>query len=342
MSSSAQSPSSTLEVLTFGRSGVDIYPQQIGVGLEDVTSFGKYLGGTTANVAVAAARLGRRTGIITGVGNDPFGRFVRRALTDLVVDDAHVVTNHEYATPVTFCEIFPPDDFPLWFYRKPTAPDLQVSAHDIDFDAVRATELMWLSVTGFSEEPSRSAHFAVLEARARKPITALDLDYRPMFWATPEAAGEQVRKALPYVTVAVGNREECEVAVGETDPEKAADALLDAGVELAIVKQGPKGVLAKTRTERVVSPPIMIQPLNGLGAGDSFGGSLCHGLLAGWPLEKVLARANAAGAIVASRLECSTAMPTSEEIETLLAGGDPNARFDDASAVHVVAAGSAS
>ena len=124
-------------MLTFGRSGVDIYPQQIGVGLEDVTSFGKYLGGTTANVAVAAARLGRRAGIITGVGNDPFGRFVRRALTELGVDDSHVVTNHEYATPVTFCEIFPPDDFPLWFYRKPTAPDLQVSADDIDFDAVR-------------------------------------------------------------------------------------------------------------------------------------------------------------------------------------------------------------
>ena len=91
------------------------------------------------------------------------------------------------------------------------------------------------------------------------------------------------------MTVAVGNREECEVAVGETEPERAADALLDAGVELAIVKQGPKGVLAKTRTERVESPPIMIKPLNGLGAGDSFGGSLCHGLLAGWPLEKVLA-----------------------------------------------------
>lgn len=134
---------------------------------------------------------------------------------------------------------------------------------------------------------------------------------------------------LPQVTVAVGNREECEVAVGETDPERAADALLDAGVELAIVKQGPDGVLAKTRTERVVSPPIMITPVNGLGAGDGFGGSLAHGLLAGWPLETVLQRANAAGAIVASRLECSTAMPTAAEIDTLLAGGDPNAGRND-------------
>jgi 5-dehydro-2-deoxygluconokinase len=188
---------------------------------------------------------------------------------------------------------------------------------------------MWMSVTGLSEDPSRESHFAVLEARRRKPITVIDLDYRPMFWESPEAAREQIAKVLPQVTVAVGNREECAVAVGETDPERAADALLDAGVELAIVKQGSEGVLAKTRTERVVSPPITIKPLNGLGAGDGFGGSLAHGLLAGWPLERVLARANAAGAIVASRLECSTAMPSSHEIDLLLAGEDPNADRPD-------------
>ena len=323
------------EVLTFGRSGVDIYPQQLGVGLEDVTSFGKYLGGTTANVAVATARLGRRTGIITGVGDDPFGRFVRRELGDLGVDDAQVVTNTEYATPVTFCEIFPPDHFPIYFYRRPTAPDLQVRPSDIDFDVVRNTELMWLSVSGLSEEPSRESHFEVLAARAESArpqagaYTVLDLDYRPMFWADAAQAREQIARVLPQISVAVGNREECEVAVGETDPERAADALLAAGVELAVVKQGPKGVLAKRRhaggeIERVVSPPLPITPFNGLGAGDSFGGSLAHGLLAGWSLEKLLHRANAAGAIVASRLECSTAMPTEAEIDLLLNGGDPN------------------
>ena len=329
-----------LEVLTFGRAGVDVYPLQVGVGLEDVETFGKYLGGTCANVAVAAARLGHRTGIITGVGNDPFGRYVRRELRELGVTDEHVVTNPTYATPVTFCEIFPPDDFPLWFYRKPTAPDLQVRPEDIDFDAVRRTDLMWLSVTGLSEEPSRESHFAVLEARARTPHTFLDLDYRPMFWETPAHATAQVQQALPHVTVAVGNREECEIAVGETEPERAADALLAAGVELAVVKQGPKGVLAKTRSgERVEAPPIPVRPLNGLGAGDSFGGSLIHGLLSGWPLEKVLRHANAAGAIVASRLECSTAMPTDAEIETLLGGGDPNASLADSLASHFVGAG---
>src|SRR5918994_2787876 len=199
-----------LEVLTFGRSGVDIYPLQVGVGLEDVKTFGKYLGGTTASVAVAAARLGRKSAIITGVGDDPFGRFVRRALRELHVDDRFVVTTSEYPTPVTFCEIFPPDNFPIWFYRKPTAPDLQVKPSDIDFDAVRATRLMWLSVTGLSEEPSRESHFAVLEARARKQFTVLDLDYRPMFWETAAHATQQVQQALPHVTVAVGNREECE------------------------------------------------------------------------------------------------------------------------------------
>jgi len=311
------------EILTFGRAGVDIYPLQVGVGLEDVTSFGKFLGGTTANVAVAAARLGRRAAIITGVGDDPFGRYVRRELNRLGVDDRYVVTNTEYPTPVTFCEIFPPDDFPLYFYRRPTAPDLQVSPADLDRDAIAAAGLLWLSVSGLSEEPSRAAHHEALAARTSGP-TVLDLDYRPMFWSSPAAATEQVQKVLGQVTVAVGNREECEVAVGETDPERAADALLGAGVELAVVKQGPKGVLAKTRTERVVSPPIPVTPYNGLGAGDSFGGSLAHGLLAGWPLEQVLARANAAGAIVASRLECSTAMPTAAEIDVLLAGGDPN------------------
>ncbi len=307
----------TPEVLTFGRSGVDIYPVLTGVGLEDVETFGKFLGGTTANVAVAAARLGRRTAIITGVGDDPFGHYVRRELRRLGVDDRCVVTNHDYPTPVTFCEIFPPDNFPLWFYRRPSAPDLRVRPEDVDLDMVRGVGLIWLSVTGLSEDPSRSSHPEALAARSRRRHMVLDLDYRPMFWADGGAARTQVQKVLGQVTVAVGNCEECDIAVGESDPERAADALLAAGVELAIVKLGPRGVLAKTRTERVVAHPIPVTVLNGLGAGDGFGGSLAHGLLAGWPLATILARANAAGAIVATRLQCSTAMPSAAEIEEL-------------------------
>ena len=305
------------DVLAMGRSGVDIYPLQIGVGLEHVESFGKFLGGSAANVAVAAARLGNRTALVSGVGADPFGRFVRNELAGLGVDNRFVSTHDEYPTPVTFCEIFPPDNFPLYFYRRPSAPDLQIVPHELDLDAVRSARLYWSTVTGLSEEPSRSAHFAAWEARQRAPLTVLDLDYRPMFWESPAAATEQVQKALQHVTVAVGNREECEIAVGESNPQRAADALLDLGVELAIVKQGPRGVLGKTRRSSVTVPPNEVDVVNGLGAGDAFGGSLCHGLLHGWQLEKTLRYANAAGAIVASRLECSTAMPTAAEVAEL-------------------------
>lgn len=306
------------EVLTYGRAGVDIYPLQVGLGLEDVTSFGKFLGGTTANVAVAAARLGHSVSALTGVGDDPFGRFVRRSFRELGVDDSHVVVNSELPTPVTFCEIFPPDDFPLYFYRRPSAPDLQITLDQVDLGVVGAADLLWVTSSGLSEEPSRSTQVAMLEARGGRRHTVLDLDYRPMFWDEPQDATQQIQKILGLVTVAVGNREECMVAIGESDPDRAADALLDSGVELAIVKLGPRGVLGKTRHERVESAPIPIEAVNGLGAGDAFGGSLIHGLLAGLPLEQLLRNANAAGALVASRLECSTAMPTQDEIDDLV------------------------
>ncbi|WP_150306888.1 5-dehydro-2-deoxygluconokinase [Planctomonas psychrotolerans] len=307
-----------LDVLTMGRVGVDLYPLQDGVRLEDVETFGKYLGGSATNVAVAAARHGRASAVITRTGNDPFGRFVRMELTRLGVSADFVGTDPELLTPITFCEIFPPDDFPLYFYRKPQAPDLAIPPESLDLDAIAAARIFWATVTGLSEEPSRSAHARAWQARQRREFTVLDLDYRPMFWESPELASREVETALENVTVAVGNREECEVAVGETDPLRAADALLERGVELAIVKQGPKGVLARTRDETVEVPPFPVNVVNGLGAGDGFGGALCHGLLEGWGLERMLRFANVAGAIVASRRECSTAMPTTDEVEAVL------------------------
>jgi 5-dehydro-2-deoxygluconokinase len=311
---------SAVDVVTIGRSGVDIYPLQTGVGLEDVETFSKFLGGSPMNVAVAAARLGHSAAVLTGVGDDSFGRFVRREMVRLGVADDYVITTTQFATPVTFCEIFPPDDFPLYFYRQPSAPDMQLRAVDLPLEVIRDAKLFWVSLTGLSEEPSRSAHHAALATRGRAQHTVFDLDYRPMFWTGAAEATEQVRRHLGQFTVAVGNREECQIAVGETEPDRAADALLEAGVEIAIVKQGPKGTLAKTREERVVVPPTPIKVVNGLGAGDAFGGSLCHGLLSGWSLERIVAGASAAGAIVASRLECSTAMPIADEVEAVLAG----------------------
>ena len=308
------------EVLTMGRIGVDLYPQQVGVGLDEVESFGKYLGGSASNVAVAAARYGRRTAVITRTGEDPFGTFLHTALRGYGVDDRYVTSVKNLPTPVTFCEIFPPDDFPLYFYRLPKAPDLEIHREELDTDAIREAGVFWVTVTGLSEEPSRTATLAALEARARKDITVLDLDYRPMFWPSREEARRWVQQALPHVTVAVGNLDECETAVGEREPLAAAQALHGFGVKLAVVKQGPKGVLAHDGTAVTEVLPVPVDVMNGLGAGDAFGGALCHGLLAGWDIERVMRFANAAGAIVASRLACSDAMPTAAEVDELLAG----------------------
>jgi 5-dehydro-2-deoxygluconokinase len=308
------------EVITMGRIGVDLYPQQVGVGLDQVESFGKYLGGSASNVAVAAARYGHRTAVITRTGEDPFGRFLHQALRGYGVDDRYVTGVKDLPTPVTFCEIFPPDDFPLYFYRLPKAPDLEIYENELDLEAIRQAGVFWVTVTGLSEEPSRGATLAALEARNRKDITVLDLDYRPMFWSSREEARRWVQQALPHVTVAVGNLDECDTAVGERDPLKAAQKLHEAGVKLAVVKQGPKGVLASDGTTSTEVPPVPVDVMNGLGAGDAFGGALCHGLLAGWDTERVMRFANAAGAIVASRLACSDAMPTAAEVDELLTG----------------------
>ena len=311
---------SAFEVLTMGRIGVDLYPQQVGVGLDEVESFGKYLGGSASNVAVAAARYGRRTAVITRTGEDPFGTFLHQALRGYGVDDRYVTGVKGLPTPVTFCEIFPPDDFPLYFYRLPKAPDLEIYREELDTDAIREAGVFWVTVTGLSEEPSRTATLAALQARAHRDITVLDLDYRPMFWPSREEARRWVQQALPHVTVAVGNLDECDTAVGEREPLAAARALHGFGVKLAVVKQGPKGVLASDGKITAEVPPVPVDVVNGLGAGDAFGGALCHGLLAGWDIERVMRFANAAGAIVASRLACSDAMPTAAEVDGLLAG----------------------
>ncbi len=310
------------DLITMGRIGVDLYPLQTGVPLPQVTSFGKFLGGSATNVAVAAARLGRRTAVITRTGDDPFGTYLHEALQGFGVDDRWVTPVAGLPTPLAFCEIFPPDDFPLYFYRQPKAPDLEIDAHELDLDAIREASIFWVTGTGLSEEPSRTATLAALAHRDKAGLTVFDLDWRPMFWKDPETARPYYTEALRYATVAVGNLDECEIATGVREPRACAEALLAAGVELAVVKQGPKGVLAvNSRGESAEVPPLPVNVLNGLGAGDAFGGSLCHGLLAGWDLEKIMRHANAAGAIVASRLECSSAMPTTDEIDSAIAAG---------------------
>jgi len=308
----------SFDVITMGRIGVDVYPLQTGVSLRDVESFGKFLGGSPTNVAVAAARYGRSAAVITRTGADPFGEFLHDALRRFGVDDRYVTPVPGLPTPVAFCEIFPPDDFPLYFYREPKAPDLEIRAEELDLDAIRAADVLWVTVTGLSQEPSRAATLAALRARGRRGHTILDLDYRPMFWSSQEDAREQVALALPHATVAAGNLEEWETAVGTRAPRDAIAAARQRGIELAVVKQGPRGVLAARGEEIVEVPPVPVEVVNGLGAGDAFGGALCHGLLAGWELERVMRFCNAAGALVASRLACADAMPEESEVLKLM------------------------
>ncbi|WP_080796507.1 5-dehydro-2-deoxygluconokinase [Corynebacterium pacaense] len=308
-------------ILAVGRCGVDVYPLQTGVTLEEVSTFGKFLGGSPMNVTVAAARYGEDCAILTGVGDDPFGRWVRLEMRRLGVSDEYVIVDPVLNTPVTFCEIIPPDHNPFFFYREPSAPDLQIRTTDIPEDNVRDARVVWFSGTGLSEEPSYGTHLEILKLRGAAAHTVFDLDWRPVFWKDTEQARQRYQRCLEQSTVAVGNLEECELAVGENDPERAAQALLDRGITTAVVKQGDRGTLARTADETVFVPAVHCRTLNGAGAGDAFGGALCHALIRGWDLERTIRFANAAGAIVASRLECSTAMPTEAEVERVLGAG---------------------
>lgn len=307
------------DVITMGRVGVDFYPTTPG-SLIGVRFFEKFLGGSPTNVAVAAARLGERCAVITRTGPDPFGDFICESLKNYGVDDRFVRSVAGFQTPVTFCETFPPDYFPIYFYRAPKAPDLEIFADDLDLDAIRTARLFWATVSGLSVEPSHTATMVALKARARAHPTVLDLDFRPSFWSSPEAARKATREALAHATIAIGNLDEVDMAVDSANPEVAADRLLELGLHTAVIKLGPEGVLVKTHTESLKVPPMSVEVVNGLGAGDGFGGAFCHGVLAGWDLADVIRYANAAGAIVASRLACSDAMPTNEEIEESLEG----------------------
>ncbi|MEQ1701215.1 MAG: 5-dehydro-2-deoxygluconokinase [Ilumatobacteraceae bacterium] len=313
---------SSVEVLTIGRSSVDLYAEQHNVPLADVATFRKSIGGSPTNVAVAAARLGRRAALINRVGDDEFGRYIRRGLRRFGVHDGFISTDPELQTPVVFCELMPPEEPTIVFYRKPRAPDMNITADSLPLSAIQGAPLLWVTGSSFAEEPSRSAALMALSARQRIPHTVLDIDYRPMFWSSPEEAAEHIAPALDLCDVVVGNREECQVAVGTRVPDEAADRLLERGVRMAVVKLGAEGVLVATGRTRMVIQPIRVPVVCGLGAGDAFGGSLAHGLLSGWEPAAIVHRANAAGAIVAGRLMCSDEMPTAAEIDHLLATGE--------------------
>jgi 5-dehydro-2-deoxygluconokinase len=313
-----------LEVLTIGRICTDLYAEQLGVPLAEVRSFRKSVGGTATNVAVAAARLGHRTAVFTKVGDDPFGHYVKGALEHTFGVDTRFVGMHPtLRTPLAFAELLDPGEPVIVFYREPMAPEMTIEPSDVDLDVVAEVPILWVPAGALAAEPSRGTIATLLAHRARRRHTIIDLDWRPVLWGGDEdRARVAMSEVLAHATIAIGNRDECRVAVGVTDPDEAAERLLALGLSAVVVKMGGDGVLVATADgARTRVPPRRVDVVCGLGAGDAFGGALCHGLLQGWDLARCAAAGNAAGAIVASRLMCADDMPTIDEIERMVTHG---------------------
>jgi 5-dehydro-2-deoxygluconokinase len=308
-----------IDLLTVGRISVDLYSRELNAGFDDPQTFAKSVGGSPTNVAVAAARLGNSAAVATKVGADPFGAYIRERLQGWGVDTRFVGTHPEAMTPLAFAALDPPEDPQILFYRWPFAPDTTMLVDDVSVDVVRECRVLWMSLGALATGTTADAGLTWMSQRARQPHVVIDLDYRPSMWSGIEAARVVAQQALALSTVAVGNRQECFMAVGEEEPDAAADALLAAGVSLAIVKMGGAGVLLATADGRWRVPPTPVEVVCGLGAGDAFGGALVHGLLRDWDVPTIGRYANAAGAFVAAQLTCADAMPTVADLESLVA-----------------------
>lgn len=309
-----------LEVLSVGRISVDLYAVEPNVGFDGQQSFQKSVGGSPTNVAVAASQLGHRVALATKVGDDDFGDYVRGRLSEWGVMTDYVTHEPNSQTPLALAALTPPETPTVIFYRGAAAPDTTLVDTDVPADVVRDARILWISQGSLAQGTTADTCLAWMGLRSRDQHTILDLDYRPSLWANRDAARAMATRAIALATVIVGNREECDVAVGTSDPDAAADALIAAGARLAIIKLGADGALLATESERIRIPAIPIDLVCGLGAGDAFGGALCHGLLNDWDLEHIGRTANAAGALVSTRLTCADAMPDIAELDAMMAG----------------------
>ena len=292
-----------IDAVVMGRVGIDLYPNELETPLSEVRTYTRFVGGFAGNVAAGLARLGVRAAIVSRVGAEGHGDFVRGWLAGEGVDVRFLATDPYWPTPPTFCEVWPPDRFPLTFYRRPTAPDWQLSPGDFDVDEVAGARLLYATGTGLAQSPSRETTLAAL--RAHRGTTIFDLDWRAILWDKPDEYPALAAEAAAAADIVIGNEEEVD-ASGVTD------------VPTLVLKRGERGATVYDRGEETDVPGFPVEVVNGLGAGDAFAAALGHSLLQGLPLAEAARRGNIAGALVASQLACSEAMPRLVEIEAAL------------------------
>ena len=293
-----------MDAVVIGRVGVDLYPNQLETPLRAVRTYTRFVGGFAGNVATGLARLGVGVAIVSRVGDDGHGEFVRDFLEAELVDTRFLAVDPYWRTPPTFCEVWPPDRFPILFYRRPTAPDWQLAPGDFDAGEVAAAPLLYATGTGLAQSPSRETTLGAL--RAHRGTTIFDLDWRPDLWDDPGAFQALAAEACAAADLVVGNEEELQAAALRERPRRL------------VLKRGERGATVYEDGDETDVPGFPVEVVNGLGAGDAFAAALGHGLLRGLPLVEAVRRGTVAGALVAAQLACSEAMPRLEELEAAL------------------------
>ena len=307
-----------IDVITVGRISLDFYANESNVGFDKVKTFTMSIGGSPTNVAIAASRLGSKSALVTNIGNDSFNDYVISKLKEFKVNTDFIEVDQTEFTPAVFAAMDDPFNPSMFFNRAKSAPDTKVEKSRLDDDLVKKVKVFWISACALAQGETAASIKSWLAIRNNAAHTILDLDYRPSFWENEAVAKKVTLEAISKSTVLVGNRREFEVVSGLTDPKQISQRFLGDQISTVIVKLGEQGVYLSSKDEEYLLPPLKVDVRCGLGAGDGFGGMLIHGLLNSWSLEKIGNYANVAGAIVASRLMCSDAMPTMSEVEAMV------------------------
>jgi len=330
------------DVITMGRSSIDLYSNDIGAPFEEITSFAAYVGGCPTNISVGTSRLGLRSALLTAVGDDQVGNFILHFLQREGVETAFIPRKPGRRSSAVLLGIEPPDRFPLTYYRD-NAADSFLTIDDVLATPIASSRALLISGTGLSKEPARSGTlFAAETAHQAGVPVVLDIDFRPDQWDDPRAFGVTLRSVLPFVHVVIGTEDEINATmlsdtsqirlthsqVSDTrvsgDIDAAIKALLDLGPRVLAQKRGAEGsrvhvVSEEGHTTQVDVPGFSVEVSNILGAGDAFASGLLYGFVNGWDWYKAARLANACGAILVTKHGCANFMPTYDEVMAFIA-----------------------